>query len=209
MIFPHLVQAVDVTQETLDYIGANLVIKYEVISNLVSEARTYSGKITLSNGGSETINNGSWEIHFCHIRLIPKQNDQVSGLKIQHINGCQFKMTPTSLFQPIPPNGKVEVDIEGEFWTVSKTDIMPNWYVVSNILTARTIASTAGENLDFVGDFNTRDKWKRYWFDGLKDLYDPFTAEQRFDRMDIENTEVRMSNLNKYTQMSLYIYISD
>ena len=50
-------------------------------------------------------------------------------------------------------------------------------------LEARTINSTAGEALEFVGPFDTKEKWKR----NKKDLYDPYTTRKRYELNDIED----------------------
>lgn len=60
---------------------------------------------------------------------------------------------------------------------------MPNFYIAADGLKARTITSTSGESLDFVGDFTTPKQWKRT--DG--DKYDPYTPQKRFDINDIND----------------------
>ncbi|GAL02072.1 beta-hexosaminidase [Photobacterium aphoticum] len=73
---------------------------------------------------------------------------------------------------------------------------MPNWYFVSEhegLAVSALIKSTSNmidgkvpvlpqDELPFVGDFTTAKQWKRYDSASLSDLYDPFTAEQRFER---------------------------
>ena len=54
---------------------------------------------------------------------------------------------------------------------------MPNMYVAADGLQARTIASTAGESLSFVGPFDQPKKWKR--LNG--DKFDPYTPMKRFE----------------------------
>ncbi|KAK3755736.1 hypothetical protein QZH41_007466 [Actinostola sp. cb2023] len=58
-----------------------------------------------------------------------------------------------------------------------KTDVMPNWYIAAERLQARTVTSTTGEELDFVGLFDDKKKWKRY----PSDRYNPYTAQERYE----------------------------
>ena len=60
---------------------------------------------------------------------------------------------------------------------------MPNFYVAADGLQARTITSTSGESLDFVGDFATPKQWKR--FDA--DKYNPYSPQDRFTLNDIKD----------------------
>ena len=70
------------------------------------------------------------------------------------------------------------IDLVIQFWTVSKSDVMPNWYVAAEGLEPRLVKSTADGNEDFIGDFSNQNQYKRYDFDE----YNPFTPKERFDR---------------------------
>lgn len=97
------------------------------------------------------------------------------GLKVTHINGCLFKFSPTNDFQNLNPGNSIRIMFNASFWCVAKTDVMPNWYMATDSLQARTVTSTAGEGLEFVGPFDSKNKWKRY----PSDRYNPYTAKQR------------------------------
>ena len=71
-------------------------------------------------------------------------------------------------------------DLIIEFWTVSKSDVMPNWYVTAEGFQPRLIRSTQDGN-DFVADFETAKQYKRYDFD----QYNPFTAHDRYKRYNV------------------------
>lgn len=62
---------------------------------------------------------------------------------------------------------------------------MPNWYVTSPGYQAKTIENTKGEALDFVEPFLTKEQWKRF----TNDLYDPYTAVVRYDKVEIDNVD--------------------
>lgn len=182
------VSAID--QATIDYMATYMEVRYEVLDNLRDELRTFEAQITLTNRGSSIIKGDPWIIYFCHIRMIePEHLPDPNGIirddvKITHIQGCMFTLEPTNSFKTIIPGGSKKIRFLGENWIVSKTDIMPNWYITSQHLNPRTIMNTAGESLSFAGDFDEVKKWKRYYFqDGkekVHDLYDPYTTRYRF-----------------------------
>ena len=66
---------------------------------------------------------------------------------------------------------------------MARTDGLPNWYLVGPGLEPRTLVSTAGEHLDWVGDFDTEKQWKRYDYNTPEaeghDRYDPYSTAAR------------------------------
>ena len=58
---------------------------------------------------------------------------------------------------------------------------MPNMYVAADGLQARTIVSTTGEGLKFVGPFDSPKKWKRM----IGDKFDPYTPLNRYNMNNI------------------------
>ena len=98
-------------------------------------------------------------------------------MAVVHIDGYLHKLTPTRYFPRLLPGKELKLDLNAQNSIVSKTDVMPNWYVVARGLEPRIIHSTAGESMKFVGPFDTPSKWKR----SGQDMYDPFTPEERYD----------------------------
>lgn len=149
--------------------------------------------MTLENSGSEAIPNGPWAIYLCHIRVIEPAHTKHNpsgyvipgshGIKVTHINGCQHKFEPTASFSGLAGFQSLMVDFDAENWNVARTDVMPNWYIAAEGLQARTITSTSGEDLSFVGPFDSPKKWKRI----PSDKYDPYTPQKRYTINDINN----------------------
>ena len=165
----------------------NLVIRYDVMKNTGTDT---DAKLTLTNKGSQPIAPGNWGIYCSSVRIIePKKiyNGGAmlgsSGLLATHVNGILYKIAPTSSFKNIAPNSALVVEFKTSDWSVSRTDLMPNWYLAAEGLQPRTIANTAGEDLDFVGAFNTAEKWKRY----PADRYDPYTPAKRMELSDVKD----------------------
>jgi hexosaminidase len=100
------------------------------------------------------------------------------GLKVEHENGALYYFTPSNrTFMGINPGNTIVCNYLNTHWMVSRTDNMPNWYVTSLGMQPKTIQHTQGESLDYVGKFNTPEKWKRE----KTDQYDPFTPAVQYD----------------------------
>ncbi|XP_068705154.1 beta-hexosaminidase-like [Montipora foliosa] len=181
----------EIDQGTLDYIASNLEIRYDVLDNFQDTWKSYRVRMTLTNAGSRLIPSGPWAIYLCHIRVIEPVHTKHypkgyvipggHGIKVTHINGCQHKFEPIASFSGLTGSQSLVVEFDGENWDVARTDVMPNWYIAAEGLQARTITSTVGETLSFVGPFNAPNKWKRI----TGDKYNPYTPEMRFFLNDI------------------------
>lgn len=190
-------------------------MKYDVLDNLQTtlkdNPKTYRAQITLTNKGQDVIPKGDWGLYFCHIRMIEEEHAAHApsgyrlpgehGFNVTHINGCLFKFSPTEDFKDLDVKTSIRIQFNASFWCVSRTDVMPNWYIAAEGLEARTITSTAGEGLEFVGSFDTSRKWKRY----PSDKYDPYTAEKRY-RMSRVNDMGRPGNVVLPTPLNVSGY---
>jgi hypothetical protein len=153
----------------------------------------FRAQITLTNNDNTAtlLGTNDWEIYFCHIYMIEPDFFDVatsqyqgggiiitdSKVQISFVKGCLFKLVPATGFVPLQPGQNMSITFRGQYWSVSRTDKMPNWYVTSGSNIPKTIASTAGNGLSFVGLHDNFAKWKRVTPD---DNYNPLTAEQRW-----------------------------
>jgi len=179
------------------YIGDNLQIKYKVIENNLNGNTTTLIEMNFTNGGDQSIANGNWVIYFHHIRMIDRQNIKpngtllgTSGLRLFHHNGVLFRIEPTAEFMGISPGLTLKLQFICSDWTVSRTDVMPNWYVISrgpDCNDTFLILSTVGDLLNFVSPFETPKQWKRL----TTDLYDPLTPEARYNADYVAEVPVR------------------
>lgn len=189
LLAPVLIRGIE--QSDINYMVSNLKVRYDVIDNLQTslkdERKTFSAQITLTNEGEVDITAGDWALYLCSIRMIEEEYTAHNprgfdlpggqGITVTHINGCLFKFAPNKDFQTMKHNDSLILAFNASFWCVSKTDVMPNWYIAADGLQARTIISTAGEKLSFVGPFETSKKWKRF----PSDLYNPYTPKKRLE----------------------------
>ena len=139
--------------------------------------------MTLTNTGDQDVIDTTWEMYFCSVRLWEPdtlRNNPTEGallgntnLVVYHVNGCLHKIAPTESFAGFDRNVNLDVPWETSDWQVARTDISPNWYFIAPNADPKIIVSTAGQSLDFVGDFDTPAKWKRRDYD----TYDPYTPQ--------------------------------
>lgn len=190
-----MVLLLNMDQKSFDLLTDTLDIHYEVLDNIHQGRKIFKAAITLTNHCSVPLEPGPWAIYLCHIRLIePKYLSKNSfaelteyGVKFSHVNGSLFKLEPLESFKTLNNNDSVKIIFLAQYYSVAKTDVLPNWYMTYPDLIPRIIKCTADEDLNFVGQFNKPSQWKRYDYelaDGKRryDIYDPFTPEVRFER---------------------------
>lgn len=132
---------------------SNLKVRYDVIDNLQTslqdKKKTYRAQITLVNEGTVDIAVGDWALYLCSIWMIEEEHTAHNpqgfvvpgghGIKVIHINGCLFKFAPTKDFKTMKHKDSLRLVFNASFWSVAKTDVMPNWYIAADGLQARAI----------------------------------------------------------------------
>ncbi|XP_033725870.1 uncharacterized protein LOC117315681 [Pecten maximus] len=168
-------------QTEINFIADNLDVKLEVVDNLQNDVSVRM-RLSLNNIGGSPIGASSWNVYFESIRLIEPnrfpypEGIEINGLRLFHMGGSLYRLTPATSFQPILPGQTVTILYEAKYWQVARTDFMPNMFVGDEAMVSKVIKSTGGETLQFVGDFPTKHQWKRY----PQDQYDPFLARTRY-----------------------------
>nr|XP_009858403.2 uncharacterized protein LOC100177256 [Ciona intestinalis] len=179
-------------QSDLNYIGENLNVQFNVINNLNGNNENFNAEVLLHNTGPSVINKDSWEIFFYSLYMIePDHLPNIAGYEIPqtgltfyHVNGILFKFSPTANFKSLQPGATLTVSLVIQYWSVSRTDHMPRWYVASQGFLPVMLKSTESDS-EFVGSFDTKDKYKRY----ADDRYHPFSGEDRYARFSSMNHE--------------------
>ncbi|XP_005092291.1 beta-hexosaminidase [Aplysia californica] len=191
--------SVPISQKELDVLASTLGLKYQVEDNLSGGRALFSASITLTNRCDIPLKyyteSTSWRIFFCHLRMVeptylPLDDSvdlQYAGVRFAHLNGSIFSLSPLKNFKTLEKGDSVLIKFNGQHYSASRTDILPNWYIQVDGLEPRIIKSTEGESLDFVGDFDSPKKYKRFDYvlaSGKRryDTYQPFSPEVRFLR---------------------------
>ncbi|XP_060070933.1 beta-hexosaminidase-like [Ylistrum balloti] len=171
---------------TVEYISTKIKVEVGVITNLESNLTCWF-HITLINTGKAAISYGKWEIYFHSIRFLQLEDfPYPSGILIKdtplrlfHVQGSLYRLIPEDgLFHSWPAGSEITLHLEAKAYLIARSDFFPNWYVTAPKVTPVLIQSTTNENLAFVETFDSPSKWKRR----TSDQYNPFTAEDRFNR---------------------------
>jgi len=92
------------------------------------------------------------------------------------VNGDLHRVVPTLGFHDLLPGSTLQVNFAADLWVISRSDVLPNWYVVERgCPRALVISSTAGYQRSFVSPFTKPIQWKQ----SASDTYDPLTPEDR------------------------------
>lgn len=166
----------------VDYISENIIVKYNVVSN-IDTTETFTANITFANLGHQDLLYGNWEIYFFSTHLIQPDNFPYAegyilsdcDLRVFHVAGSLFKLKPERPFQ-LSKNASVTCTYVAQGYQVARSDSMPNWYVVADGMQAKNINSTSDESLSFVRPFSRPEQFLRYG----GDVFYPFTPEERF-----------------------------
>ena len=197
----HLIGLQLMDQTQLDQIADKLDIKYSVLDNLKDGKSTYRSQITITNKSDIPLDyKSNWKIYFCHIRMVepsslPKHNHaeiKKEGVRFSHVNGCLFTLEPMKTFKTLKKEESLTIKFKCQYYCVARTDLLPNWYIVSGNLEPCIIKCTSGSNLSFVQPFDKPEKWKRFDYkqeNGFMrvDKYDPYTPEERWKRNAVED----------------------
>ena len=183
------------TDEEIEYIAKHLDVNFEVISNLVrKDGRSRClGKITFTNSGTQHIRSGrDWKIYFYSFRLIEPSLMNEDGMLtsdnmfiINFLNGLLYSLAPTKDFPGLEPGNSVSLTFKAEGANVARSSNLPNWYIAGPTNKPRILKSTEGLDAEYVGRFDSPEKWRRF----INDLYEPFNPAHRFDYNEMDDLE--------------------
>ncbi|MDO6447114.1 family 20 glycosylhydrolase [Colwellia sp. 1_MG-2023] len=135
-----------VRQSDIDELAQELDISFTLISNAVTEkcdknktdGLCFEASITLTP--QETILATDWQIYFSQIA--PLHNFDSEEFTLTHINGDLHSLTPTEKFQGFIKGESKTIVFRASFWSLAESDIMPNYIINGDNLTAKVIDST-------------------------------------------------------------------
>ena len=106
-----------------------LAVSWELLSNFTETPNGFKARFTINNTSSRTLTDANWALFFniAPRHLIPPKNPQ--PIRIQHINGDWFKLTPNKGFR-LEPGASVHMDYEGTDAVTKVTDAPLGPYVV-------------------------------------------------------------------------------
>ncbi|WMS86655.1 family 20 glycosylhydrolase [Pleionea litopenaei] len=156
------VNLADLTQEKLHSVAQSIELNYQVIDNqpegeCASEfagGQCFKSKITMSI--PDALHGQPWSIYFSHIA--PARRSTNDGLAIEHVNGDLHRLYP---LRTATDNKIISVVFYSDFWHLSNSDIMPNYFIVIEGLKPEVLAVTDEKNKISLQENN------RWFFAGL------------------------------------------
>ena len=179
---------VSADQELIDYLANNIAAEFHVLDNLVSGP--FQGLIVLTNTGTLNITSLDWALYLCSQKILEPDYIWDGGaplgntnLTVYHLNGNLHRIEPNGDFTGFRAGQRLEIYFHASGDQVEATETLPNWYFAYPDAESRALTSTSGEELSWVGPFDTEQQWKR----DPDDLYDPYTGPVRMALQDYDD----------------------
>src|SRR3712207_2454944 len=99
-----------------------LATRWEVIENNHAGKRQFLAAFTFRNNGRVTFPATGWSLFFNFPRMI-EAGSVSPEVKIEHINGDFYRLTPTAAFKGLAPNDSLVIKYVAGAWAVSIADV--------------------------------------------------------------------------------------
>tara|TARA_R110002126_G_scaffold98045_44_gene228274 strand:- start:5601 stop:8165 length:2565 start_codon:yes stop_codon:yes gene_type:complete len=172
-------QAAISNQQQLAAFAKDAQLWFAVESNLLADASTFSGSISIVNGSALALPPGKtdWQIYLHMVRRIP--TTEHAGLQLQHIQGDLHRIIPTSAFKGLASGEQLQLNFRSAPWIISYSDFMPRAFIVWPGLQPEIFTNTDTEDFSlFVRPLTEPKQLLRNIGDG--DNYATMTNQQRF-----------------------------
>ena len=166
------------SQSIINYIAHNLSISFSVRKNfdIKTNKKEKVVDITLKNIGDSTIPISDWSIYFGLRRDI--KNNITNGFSIEQQLGDIKTLTPIPNSSPIHPGESRVITFNVNYFIVSDSAVLPNWYVTSKDTHPVVIDSTKFDDPVFVKAFKSSNQLKR----SSQDIVPIATPYSRFEQ---------------------------
>ncbi|HEY0039292.1 MAG TPA: carbohydate-binding domain-containing protein, partial [Flavisolibacter sp.] len=122
------------------YQVSNLDVRWEIVENNHKGKTEFLSAFTLANRGGNFPAKG-WRLYFNFPRMIQSAS-VTGGMKIDHINGDFYQLSPTENFKGLPAKQSVRVEFVAGAWGISISDAPAGLYVVWDAAPEKGIALT-------------------------------------------------------------------
>ena len=198
------------TQSDIDSMAKSLDVNYRLVTNIPSnkcDEKKADGacfEVELSFTAKQAITANNWSIFFSQIS--PIQSFESQWFQVKHINGDLHKITLKEGFDGFKANETKTLLFRANFWSLSETDALPNYIIVSEELSPKVIESTKVtidndtglEILPYVSAYTNEDKqFKRQPSDKTQRL----TADRLFYRNQLIEQQAEGELINVEAQI--------
>ncbi len=174
-------------ESAIKHNSEHMAVTYQVVSNTEelpcikeeSAGECYASQLQLKF--SQALPATGWEIVFSH--LSPIQSHDGEFFEIKHINGDLHRLIP---LKSVAADQAFTINLQSGFWSVSKTDVLPNYFFAyddgkTSIISATREVFTEGNAIPSIlhaGTFTSPNQIKR----NKHDQSSLATAAQLFER---------------------------
>ncbi|WKE66156.1 family 20 glycosylhydrolase [Gallaecimonas kandeliae] len=133
-------------QQELDSLARQLQVQYRVEDNLQArgcdpkEGNGHCFDASLSLELPVDLPASGWRLYFSS--TVPIESDGSALFDIQHLNGDLHRLVPTAAFKGFKAHQRYRIPFKAAFWSVSESDVMPNYFLAAPGLAPRTVTST-------------------------------------------------------------------
>ena len=129
--------------DEISHNAANMQVTYQVVSNIDNtncdnsraDGNCYQSQLELTF--SSDLPASGWSMYFGHLSPIQKEDSE--AFDIRHINGDLHQLNPVT---SIEADKKYVIPLQSDFWSVSVTDVLPNYFLVDDEEKASVIVAT-------------------------------------------------------------------
>ncbi len=97
-----------------------LKVSWEIVENSHQGKTASLTAFTLTNTGKKTLPKSGWSLYFNFVRKV--DTTLSTDVKIRHINGDLFQLTPTTNFQGLKSGASMQINFVSEAWVINFTD---------------------------------------------------------------------------------------
>ena len=109
--------------------AGKLLVEWQVIENGHNNKTASLTAISFTNSGKIALPANGWSMYFNFAR--PIESSSVTGnVKIDHINGDLFKLTPNPDFKGVQAGEKLRIEFVSSDWVVNFTDAPAGFFIV-------------------------------------------------------------------------------
>jgi hypothetical protein len=87
--------------------------------------------IALENRGDQPLPASGWELYFSMMRMLDTERVP-PAIRLEHINGDFYRITPTAGFTELPPGGRLSLPLAGNAMVIKRSDAARGFYFVVN-----------------------------------------------------------------------------
>lgn len=189
-------QAAISNQQQLAAFAKDTQLWFAVESNLLADAGTFSGSISIVNTSALALPPGKtdWQIYLHMVRRIP--TTEQAGLQLKHIQGDLHRIVPTPAFKGLTSGGQVQLNFRSAPWIISYSDFMPRAFIVLPGLQPEIFANTDTEDFSlFVRPLTEPKQLLRNI--GKGDKFATMTNQRRFNQQQTAGALLTASQLQQ------------